>query len=103
FSEHSIDAGLNYKRHFSKEDQELEIDVNTSTAHNSRAAANDQFLQPQDSLIYGTNGNNPARENETEVAINYVQPLGKEVNLGVGGKLSSYDISSTSDILVWED
>ena len=46
FSEHSIDAGLNYKRSFSKEDQELEIDVNSSTAHNSRAAANDQFLQP---------------------------------------------------------
>jgi len=103
FSEHSIDAGLNYKRSFSKEDQELEIDINSSTAHNSRASANDQFLQPQDSLVYGTNGNNPAKENETEVALNYVQPLRKDVNLGVGGKLSSYDISSTSDVLVWQD
>jgi len=103
FGEHSIDAGLNYKRSFSKEDQELEIDVNSSTAHNIRASANDQFFQPQDSLIYGTSGNNPAKENETEVAINYVQPLRKDVNLGVGGKLSSYDISSTSDVLLWQD
>ena len=103
FSEHSIDAGLNYKRSFSKEDQELEIDINSSIAHNGRAAANDQFLQPQDSLIYGTNGNNPARENETEVAVNYVQPLSKDVNLGVGGKLSSYDISSTSEVFVWQN
>ena len=29
--------------------------------------------------------------------------LAKDVNLGVGGKLSSYDISSTSDVFVWQN
>ena len=27
----------------------------------------------------------------------------KDVNLGVGGKLNAYDISSTSDVLVWQN
>ena len=102
FNEHSIDAGLNYKRTFSLDDQELEIYMNSSNSRNSRAAANDQFLQPHDSLIYGTNSNNPGKEQENEVGINYVQPLSKDVNLGLGGKLNVYDISSTSEAFVWQ-
>ena len=102
FNEHSIDAGLNYKRTFSKEDQELEVYVNSSHSRNNRAAANDQFLQPTDSLIYGTNSNNPGKEKENEIGINYVQPLAKNINLGIGGKLNTYDISSTSDAFVWQ-
>ncbi|HZJ60717.1 MAG TPA: TonB-dependent receptor [Chitinophagaceae bacterium] len=102
FNEHSIDAGLNYKRTFAKEDQELEVYMNSSTSRNNRDAANDQFLQPQDSLIYGTNSNNPGKEKENEIGINYVQPLSKDVNLGVGGKLNAYNISSTSEALVWQ-
>jgi ferric enterobactin receptor len=102
FNEHSIDAGLNYKRTFSRDDQELEIYMNSSNSRNNRAAANDQFLQPQDSLIYGTNSNNPGKEEENEIGINYVQPLSKDVNLGVGGKLNAYDISSTSEAFVWQ-
>src|SRR6185369_3823821 len=64
FNEHNIDAGLNYKRNFSKEDQELEVYMNSSHSRNNREAANDQFLQPKDSLIYGTNSNNPGKEKE---------------------------------------
>ncbi|HEV8508751.1 MAG TPA: TonB-dependent receptor [Chitinophagaceae bacterium] len=102
FNEHSVDAGLNYKRNFSTEDQELEIYLNSSHSRNNRAAANNQFLQPQDSLIYGTNSNNPGKEKENEIGINYVQPLSKDVNLGIGGKLNAYDITSTSDVFVWQ-
>jgi len=103
FNEHSIDLGLNYKRIFSIEDQELEVYLNSSTAKNNRASANSQFLQPQDSLIYSTNSNNPGNEQENEIAINYVQPLSKVVNLSVGGKINVYDISSTSAAYVWEN
>jgi len=102
FGEHSIDADLNYKRTFKKEDQELDIDINSSIGHNNRNAANDQFLQPQDSLIYGTTSNNPGKENESEIAIDYVQPLRKDINLGIGGKLNSYDIASMSDVFAWQ-
>ena len=102
FKEHNIDPSLNYKRSFSKEDQELEIAANGSFGQNKRTAGNDQLLQPQDSLIYGTRSDNPAKENEYEVTVDYLQPLHKDVNLGVGGKFSGYDISSISDASVWQ-
>lgn len=102
FKEHNIDPSLNYRRSFSNEDQELEIAANGSFERNKRTAGNDQFLQPQDSLIYGTRSSNPATENEYETTIDYVQPLQKSIKLGVGGKFSRYDISSLSDASVWQ-
>jgi ferric enterobactin receptor len=102
FNEHNIDPSLNYKRTFSNEDQELEIAANGSFGRNKRAAGNDQLLQPQDSLIYGTRSSNPAKENEYQATVDYVQPLQKDIKLGVGGKFSGYDISSLSDASVWK-
>ena len=102
FKEHNIDPSLNYKRTFSNEDQELEIAANGSFGRNQRNAGNDQFFQPQDSLIYGTRSNNPAKENEYETTVDYVQPLQKDIRLGVGGKFSGYDISSLSAASVWQ-
>jgi len=73
-----------------------------SFGHNLINSGNDQFLQPKDSLIYGTRNNNPATENEYEAKIDYVQPLKKNMNLGVGGRFSGRDISSTGEALVWQ-
>jgi ferric enterobactin receptor len=102
FKEHNIDPSVNYKRTFSNDEQELEIAANGSFGRNKRTAGNDQFLQPQDSLIYGTRSNNPAKENEYEVTVDYVQPFQKDIKLGVGGKFSGYDISSQSEASVWQ-
>src|SRR5262249_33093942 len=102
FKEHNIDPSLNYKRTFSNEDQELEIAANGSFGKNKRTAGNDQHLLPQDSLIYGTRSTNPAHENEYETTFDYVQPFQKDIKLGVGGKFSGYDISSLSDVSVWQ-
>lgn len=101
FKQHSVDPSLSYKRTFTKEDQELDIGIDGSFGHNNKTAGNDQFLQPQDSLIYSTRSNNPAKENQYEMTIDYVQPLHKDVNLGIGGKFSGYDISSISHTFVW--
>ena len=101
FSEYGLSPNLNYQHNFKNKDQQLEIGMNGSFAHNTRTADNNQYLQPQDSLIYGTKNNNPAKENEYEATIDYVQPLRKDVNLGMGGKFGGYDISSITDVLNW--
>jgi len=101
FTDYGFDPSLNYQHNFKNKDQQLEIGINGSFAHNKRTANNNQYLQPQDSLIYGTRNTNPAKENEYEAAIDYVQPLHKDVNLGIGGKFSGYDISSIADVLKW--
>lgn len=99
---HNIDADLNYKRTFNKEDQELEIDVNTSLGNSHTTANGNQFLLPQDSLFYGTNSDNPAKIKEGEITVDYKQPLAKDVNLGIGSKASFYDINSQSAVMRYQ-
>jgi len=101
FSEYGFSPSLNYQHNFKNKDQQLEIGMNGSFAHNTRTANNNQYVQPQDSLIYGTRNVNPAKENEYEATVDYVQPLHKDVNLGIGGKFNGYDISSIADVLKW--
>ncbi len=98
FNSHNIDAGLNYKRTFDKEDQELEISFDGSFGNNFTRASNYQLLLPDDSLFFGTTSTNPGRENEIEIQADYTQPITKDVILGVGGKLNFVDIASTSDV-----
>lgn len=95
---HNVDANINYKRTFDKEDRELDIAVNTSLGNNSGSNNNNQYLLPADSLTYGTYNSNPGKENETEIKIDYTEPLAKKIILGLGGKYSLYDINSTSDV-----
>lgn len=101
FSQYTLDPSINYKRNFKNKEQSLEIAADGSFGNNQTIARNDQFLQPIDSLIYGTRNTNPAKENEYEVKTDYTQPLTKKTTLGLGGKFSGYDIFSTANSLVW--
>jgi ferric enterobactin receptor len=99
FRLHEINASLDYKKTFNKENQELDLGLHTSFGSNTYNSVNEQFAQPSDSLFYGTNNNNPGKEAETEFVLDYTQPIGKEVTWGAGGKLSYRDIHSTSNVL----
>ena len=99
FRFHDIDAGINYKRTFNNPGRELEVAVNTSLGNDYSKAGNTQFTLPQDSIMNATNGNNPGSENETEIKIDYTEPVSKNINLGTGGKITFDDISSASNIL----
>jgi ferric enterobactin receptor len=101
FKQYSFDPSLNYKHSFKNKEQQLEIGIDGSFARNQISSGSDQYLQPQDSLRYGIRNNNPAKENEYEIKIDYVQPLHKDMNLGVGGKFSGYDITTTANALAW--
>ncbi len=102
FKFHNLDASLDFKRTFTKEDQELDISVNTSTGNNHNMFGNYQSILPQDSINYGTKSENPGKINESEIRIDYTQPLKKDMNLGVGGKVSFYDINSSSEVLSYQ-
>jgi outer membrane receptor protein involved in Fe transport len=102
FSFNNLDASLNYKRTFAKEDQELEIAINTNRGNSKGMANNYQLLLPQDSLFYGTNSFNPGKENETEFQVDYTQPLKKEVMLGIGAKSNFSEIISHSNVSAFQ-
>lgn len=94
----AVEASLNYKKTFQKEDQELEISANTSIDHRHARAGNFQALLPQDSVYYGINNLNKGKEGETQLSIDYSQPLAKDVMLGAGGRISFNDIQSNADV-----
>jgi outer membrane receptor protein involved in Fe transport len=96
FRLHAFDAGLAYKRTFDKEDQELDIALNSSFGKSTTTADNYQVALPSLNRFYGNNNVNPGKENETEFRIDYVQPLKKDVNLGVGTKYTAMDIGSNT-------
>lgn len=102
FNYNGVDASLGYKKTFRREDQELQVNANTSIGTNAGAGGNRQYLLPTDSLYYGTSNNNPAHDREGEIQADYTQPLKKNVTLGTGAKASFRDINSTSDVLRYQ-
>jgi ferric enterobactin receptor len=102
FSFNNIDASLSYKRTFNKEDQELEVVINTSSGKNHATVDNYQLLLPQDSLFFGSKSDNPGKEAESEIKLDYTQPIKKDVILGVGGKINFVNINSTSNIYTYQ-
>ena len=102
FNFHTTDAGLSYKKTFAKEDKELDIDANTSIGTNRGSASNLQYYLPGDSLYYGNNSTNPGTERESELTIDYTDPVKKDIILGVGGKINLRDITSSSNVLSYQ-
>jgi ferric enterobactin receptor len=100
---HTVDASLNYKRTFEKEDQELNFSVNTSSGNSENRSLSYQYLQPQDSLFFGTNSINPGKERETEIQLDYSQPFSTHILWGVGGKITLRDINSNSEVHSYEN
>jgi len=98
FGFYSTDASVNFKRTFAKEDQSLEINLNTSFGNNKINADNYQTLLPQDSVFYGIINNNHGKENETELEINYSQPFTKDILFDAGADITFDDITSASNV-----
>ncbi|MEO6820536.1 MAG: TonB-dependent receptor [Ginsengibacter sp.] len=96
---YNVDASLNYKKTFKKEDQELNLAFSSSTGNRNNNNNNYQYLLPGDSLYYSTKGKNPGNEKESEITIDYTQPIKEKIVLGVGGKLGFNDITSNSEVL----
>lgn len=94
----NTDVSLNYKRTFNKEDQELEISLNSSKENNGGTSGNYQLLQPQDSLYFGITGSNPGVQKEKELQIDYTQPLKNDVVIGLGGKINNSEIISNAAV-----
>lgn len=95
---HSIDAQLDYKRTFKKEDQSLEVNLSTSLGNNNYGVNNYQTLLPHDSVFYGINNNNTGKQNETELEIDYTQPFSEKVNFDAGADFTFDNITSNSNV-----
>lgn len=80
------DYSLSYKKTFAKENQELDI-LYTSSYGNNHA----DFFQQQDYLTgnypsSGSRSNNPGKDHETDISIDYTQPVSKKFTIETGFK-----------------
>lgn len=98
FHEYSFDGSLSYKRKFKKKDQELELLVNTSIGNVFSYYEQTQKHLPSDLIYNSSYGNNPGLDNETNLEVNYTQPLVKDAVLETGAKAELDQISSKSDV-----
>ncbi len=95
FSNNSIDWSLFYKKTFQKKDQELDVLYNQSSG-----TTNNDYSQEQDytnitSPPLGSIGNNPGTDKETDIAIDYVQPVVDELTFETGAKATIENISNS--------
>ncbi|NWJ51066.1 MAG: TonB-dependent receptor [Bacteroidetes bacterium] len=98
FHQYSYEWGLNYKRKFKKEGQDFEILFNSSDGNKySYYDQTQNHLMPM-TIYNGSYARNPGLQNETNLEVNYVQPLGKDVVLETGAKMTHDKINSTSDV-----
>jgi len=95
---YTTDVNIAYKRTFDKEDQELEISLNSSYENSKANASNNQFALPVDSLLYGINNSNPGIQKEKELQIDYTQPLSEDIMLGIGGKINRLEVISDATV-----
>jgi ferric enterobactin receptor len=91
----ALDWNLSYKKTFSKKDQELDV-LYTSTSGKN----NSSFFQQQDYLTggypsSGSMANNPGKDRETDIVIDYTQPITNDFTIETGAKGVFENINNT--------
>lgn len=94
----SVDLGFNYKHKFRREGEVLDIDYNSSfgkpvTQYNQQQIYSDEILP-----YSGLSSNNPGRDNQHNISLNYVRPVNKNIVLETGAKAIFNNISSITDV-----
>ncbi len=98
FLTHSVDWNLNYKRKFSQQGQELELLYNASYGLPEMSYSQSQTYTGQAAPFTGSSSTSPGTNRQTEVALNYTQPLKDDVELETGLKTVLQDINSNADV-----
>ncbi|SEP02926.1 Outer membrane receptor proteins, mostly Fe transport [Mucilaginibacter sp. OK283] len=94
FSGTSTDVSLAYKKTFEKEGQELDILYSSSFGNNSFSSS--QLLQnlQAGTIPTGITNNNPGKDKETNISVDYTHPLSKNFTIETGGKLDFNHINN---------
>ena len=101
FQVRSYDYSLNYKKNFNKEDQELTAQFNTSYGNSNQKFVQQQLNASGDSVFSGLQSSNPGHEHETEMQVDYTQPIATNVKLETGAKAGMRDIQSAADVFAF--
>jgi ferric enterobactin receptor len=86
FSGRYLDYSVSYKKTFAKEGQELDVLFNSSYGKNKSNFFQEQDYQNGAYPSSGTRSNNPGTDHETDISIDYTQPISKTFTIETGAK-----------------
>lgn len=87
FNGNSTDVSLSYKKTFEKEGQELDVLYSESFGSNSFSSFQQQDYLTAGKPSSGISNNNPGKERETNISVDYTHPVSKNFTIETGGKL----------------
>jgi ferric enterobactin receptor len=101
FSNNSTDWSLSYKKTFRTEGQELDV-LYTSSYGRNTVEASQVSDYPMGGPPSGLQSHNPGKDHETDISIDYTQPVGKGFTIEAGAKavLEHLDNSVVTDTLL---
>jgi outer membrane receptor protein involved in Fe transport len=94
-SANSTDWSLSYKKTFNKKDQELDILYTSSNGNNLNNASQITNSQTGNIPTSGLRSNNPGQDHQSEISVDYTQPVIKGFTIETGGKVILQDISNS--------
>lgn len=99
FSENgNLDYAFSYKRTYDKEGRELEIAYNAGSVNFNINATSLQYVMPNSVFNFGTTNLNAASEKESELKLDYTEPISDHVKFNFGGKLVGLGMNSVVDV-----
>jgi len=98
-STHSFDWSLNYKKKLKKDGQELELQYQASFGIPNSNYVQAQTYKGQSSPYTGTTSNNPGKDKETNISIDYSHPVTEDLMIETGLKTVLETIYSQADVL----
>jgi len=96
YREQTIDWNIQYKKTFAQQDRELDFSVDGSFGKEGSSYSQTQSLPSGDSTYAGSEGSSAGHNRESNVRLDYVQPLGNKIKLETGARLQVLRITSTS-------
>ena len=93
-----VNYNANYKRTFDKEDRSLDIGFNDANSNSNNHSSALQYLMPINSLNYGSRSALASKVNESELKLDYSEPISDKVKFNTGGKIVSMNINSATDV-----
>lgn len=95
FSANATDVSLGYKKTFKKEGQELDFLYSSSYGKNTVNASQESDYLNGDYPTSGLLSNNPGKDHETDIAIDYTQPVSKGFTIEAGAKMVLENINNS--------
>ncbi len=94
-SANSTDWSLSYKKTFNKKDQELDVLYNSSNGNNLNNASQTTTYLSGGRQSSGLRSNNPGQDHQSELSLDYTQPVIEGFTIETGGKFIVQDISNS--------